>query len=148
MVRLACERGTEEDFAEIEKNIERLIKLTELGDVSARADEAVHFFGLVARATHNETLALLVDSLDRVLSVVTHALSPRVLPELTKLRWSILERLRARDADGAEREMRSYLSLADRNVTQKAVRLRSTGVITRKVRTTQTGAKTQARTIK
>jgi DNA-binding FadR family transcriptional regulator len=82
-----------------------------------RADAAITFFKQLTAAAHNEMLAVVAQSLTTMLE---YTVSERVarseahaiyLPTLTPLRWQVLERLRARDADGAAAAMAQYFSV-------------------------------------
>ncbi|MGI4811888.1 MAG: FadR/GntR family transcriptional regulator [Janthinobacterium lividum] len=125
IVRLACTRGTEADFDAIQHNIERIVELTTLGDITTRAEEAIRFFRLIALATHNDALVLLVDSLNAVIGHVVRTASPPVLPQLTTARWQLLACLRARDTEGAAREIATYLDIVDQEIVQGALRRES-----------------------
>ena len=65
-LRLACERATNVDFDAIERDIDLLDELTRQGDLSRRASHITDFYRLVARATHNEVLVMLVDSTSEI----------------------------------------------------------------------------------
>jgi len=106
VIELACERATEEDFAAIEANMDTIEK-TE--DLQRRADEGVRFFGLIARATRNEVLVMMVDSLSDIIRVVIDRTGRKARPELVPVRRRILKAMRARDARAAAKAMDEYL---------------------------------------
>lgn len=108
VIELACERATEEDFAGMERNIAE-IENTE--DLQRRADEGVRFFGLIARATRNEVLTMLVDSLSDIIRYVIEQTGRKARPELVPVRRRILKALRARDAKAAAKGMDEYLTI-------------------------------------
>jgi len=108
VIELACERATEEDFAAIEQNIAEIEKSE---DLQQRADEGVRFFGLIARATRNEVLAMLVDSLSDIIRYVIDQTGRKARPELVPVRRRILKALRARDAKAAAKGMDEYLTI-------------------------------------
>jgi flavin reductase (DIM6/NTAB) family NADH-FMN oxidoreductase RutF len=110
LVRLACERATEADLVALEDNICRLQALAGTGDLQARVAVGLEFFQLLARAAHNEVLMAVSECLTAILRQVLKAAGPslRFRAELVPARRRILACLRARDADGAEREMAAY----------------------------------------
>jgi GntR family transcriptional regulator, transcriptional repressor for pyruvate dehydrogenase complex len=113
VIKLACERGTESHFAAIEENI-KLIDKTE--DLAARADAGVLFFKLIARATENEVLVMLVDSLSDIIRYVIDKTGRVARPELVAVRKRILKALRARDAKAATLAMKDYLDVVHKDI--------------------------------
>lgn len=108
VIELACERATEADFSAIEANMAAIDGTEEL---QRRADEGVRFFGLIARATRNEVLVMLVDSLSEIIRYVIDRDGRKARPELVPVRRRILAALRARDAKAAARGMTEYLDI-------------------------------------
>ncbi|MGI4812580.1 MAG: FadR/GntR family transcriptional regulator [Janthinobacterium lividum] len=116
VVRLACERGDDADFDAIEDNLRTIDTLTDPDNWIVRAEQTIIFFCLVARATHNEVLVLLVESLSRIIRYVVDRSAPGYRPELAPVRWNILKALRARDAEQAAAETDVYLRHIKHNV--------------------------------
>ncbi len=65
VVRLACARATDADIEAIGRNIERTAEMSRLGHGEERRDAIAEFYRLLALATHNEILKILVDLADR-----------------------------------------------------------------------------------
>lgn len=65
-IRLACERATEEDFQAIEQDIDRAEELTLRGDFSRRNAYITEFYRILAQATHNQVMVMLVESLSEL----------------------------------------------------------------------------------
>ena len=109
MLRLACARASDEDLQAIARNLEEIERLAAPEDKDRRAQASL--FHLIAKASHNEVLVAVSESLTTVLRHVVKASGSAVTfrPELVPLRKAVLERLRARDAAGAEREMNALL---------------------------------------
>jgi flavin reductase (DIM6/NTAB) family NADH-FMN oxidoreductase RutF len=114
LVRMACEKGSEEDFQALEQHLAAMDALTARGDMAARALAALEFFRLITRAAHNDVLAMVAQTLA---TLMHHAVTARAQtlpwnamhqPELTPLRRGIVASLRARDAAGASAAMRRY----------------------------------------
>jgi GntR family transcriptional repressor for pyruvate dehydrogenase complex len=112
VLQSACEHGSARNFNAIEANLRLLDRLAAEEDWLGRAEAAVQFFHLLAEATHNEVMVILVDSLSELLRyVVREKASLRFRPELVPIRWKILEYLRARDTPRAVACMDEYLKI-------------------------------------
>lgn len=117
LVRLACAAAQPADLDAIEQNLRVLDSHVADGNMVRRADAAITFFKQLTTAAHNEMLTVVAQSLTTILE---YTVSERVarsqahalyLPTLNPLRWLVLERLRARDADGAAAAMSQYFDL-------------------------------------
>lgn len=108
MVRLACERGTEEDFAALAENID-LIESS--SDLELRADAGIAFFQLIAQAARNEVLIILVRSLSDVIRYVIDRTGRKAKHQLIPIRRRLLMALRARDPEVAVDAMNEYLAI-------------------------------------
>jgi DNA-binding FadR family transcriptional regulator len=106
VIQLACERATEEDFVAIKQNID-FIESSD--DLMHRANAGVLFFRLIARATRNEVLIMLVDSLSDIIRFVIDKTGRKARPELVTVRRRILKALKARNAKPAILAMNEYL---------------------------------------
>ena len=113
VIRLACERADEEDFAALEANM-AAIESSE--DLQHRANEGVRFFGLIARATRNEVLIMLVDSLSDIIRDMIDRTGRKARPELVPVRRSILKAMRERNADAAMQGMDEYLTIVHEGI--------------------------------
>lgn len=120
VIKLACERATEEDFKVIEENID-FIESSD--DIVHRADAGVMFFRIIARATRNEVLVMLVDSLSDIIRVVVDRTGRVARPELVAVRRRILEAMRARDADVATKGMNEYLGVVHKAIDAEPIEL-------------------------
>lgn len=134
VVRLACERATEEDFAELEAIAERTKQET---SVEARYECAAAYYDVLARATHNRMFGIFVDSLSNVLHEFVRGPGYETLQEtLIESRFRLIRFLRARDAEAAADEMRKHLDRVYRHV-RKNIKAQGTGSV---------GGKRQAKT--
>ena len=114
IVRLACERGTEADFAELEAIAERTKAETSL---EARYACAVDYYAVLARATGNRIFGILVNALSGILQEFVQGPDYDLLQEqLISTRFALVRHLRARDADAATAEMRKHLTRVHRHV--------------------------------
>jgi GntR family transcriptional regulator, transcriptional repressor for pyruvate dehydrogenase complex len=109
VIRLACERATEADFDELERGIDRTEQLTREGRHDERRLQLLQFYHLLAKATRNEVMVIIVDALtDIVLKVMARdGTAPR--EDTVKAHRAILRCLRARDAREAAHLMSTHL---------------------------------------
>ncbi len=105
VIKLACERATEEDFRKLEATID-LIESSE--DLEHRAEAGVMFFRLIAQATRNEVMTMLVDSLGDIVRYVIDKTGRKARPRLVAVRRRVIKALRARDAAAAIKVMDEY----------------------------------------
>lgn len=115
MVRLACTHGSEDDFNAIESTLREMQQHIEAGDMLQRAKLAIRFFNQIAAAAHNRVMEVVAQSLTTLLqlSVNAHSKADQIttlyLPSLDPIRWTVLDSLRARDANAAESAIVKYL---------------------------------------
>ncbi|MEZ5658446.1 MAG: GntR family transcriptional regulator [Burkholderiaceae bacterium] len=124
-VRMACERGTEADFDAIDRNIERLFKLTPKTPQSVRLDIAREFYRLVAKAARNEVIEILVDAVTDISMRLFIRLHPELVRGLRPARRRLAEAMRARNADLAAKEMREHLQNVHKVLERKYEAIRA-----------------------
>jgi GntR family transcriptional repressor for pyruvate dehydrogenase complex len=108
-IRLACKKGTKADFDAIEADIERSAELTRKGDFSRRTTYITEFYRVLARATHNEIVVMMLDSLSEIVRTLMAKVSPVPRTDVLEVRRKILKFLRERDAESAIAEMSAHL---------------------------------------
>jgi GntR family transcriptional repressor for pyruvate dehydrogenase complex len=108
VVELACERATEEDIKALEDNVKRL-EATE--DLNERAALGVEFFRILAEATRNEVLVMLMDSLGEIVRFMVDRVGRKARPELVPVRLRMIKALRARDQKAAVKAVREFLAI-------------------------------------
>jgi len=118
-IRLACLRATEEDLDAIERDVDLWDDLVKRGDHTRRATSIVEFYRLIARATHNEVLVMMVDSLSEIVRLLLARVAPEPRSDVALVRRRILKHLRARDADRATDEMTSHLKRLSRYLKEQ-----------------------------
>ena len=102
LLRLACERGTEDDVDKVEIAVAAIEKHTDTATLEQRIESAGGFFSAIAAAGHNEALNLMAQTMTTVLRErLQHKNPVRPRPDLFPLRRQIVQCLRQRDADGA-----------------------------------------------
>lgn len=110
VVRLACERATEADFAALEANLTTTEALTAEGRFAERTWTAIEFNQLLAEATGNHILCAIVGALSEVLRQFVERAGRRPHDPVLATRRTLIGQLRARDAAGAAATMSAYLA--------------------------------------
>jgi DNA-binding FadR family transcriptional regulator len=121
VVRLACERATRADFEALAANVDRTEVMTRAGRFLDRVECSREFYHLLAAATQNQVLAMMVHSLTEILMkfISTRVASGgRSQPRLVEKRREFLVALRARDADAACRLMHTHLESVHRLIKE------------------------------
>jgi DNA-binding GntR family transcriptional regulator len=92
---------------ELASGIDRVDELTRAGRLRGHLDYSVRFYPILAAATGNEVLALVIDApkLTVVLRHVVARVGPDPRPDLVDVRRRFLKHLRARDVEKAAAEM-------------------------------------------
>lgn len=129
IVRLACERGTEDDFAELEAIA---VQTRQETGVEARYECAAAFYGVLARATGNRMFGMFVESLSGVMHEFVRGPGYETLQaSLIDSRFRLIRFLRARDAEAAAKEMRKHLERVYRHVRKNLKAQKSGAAVTR-----------------
>ena len=121
VVRLACANARQADFAALEANIERTELATREGRLLDRVECSREFYKLLASATGNKVIAMIVDSVTEIHMrfVYAKAASSGVaMPRLVEKRRQFLTMLRARKVSAATRLMRTHLESVQRMLEQ------------------------------
>lgn len=93
VVRLACERGREQDFAAIEKDINQLEGAISRGEGYKNLNVITDFYDLLAAATGNRLLRFLTHGIAQVLSGLIRSKHPAPIDDLVERRREILASL-------------------------------------------------------
>ncbi|MWA03499.1 GntR family transcriptional regulator [Actinomadura sp. LD22] len=109
VVRVACERMTEEQLAALEDNVKVAAKLTDEQDWERKALVHLEFHNLLADATGNPLIAIMMRSLMEMMREIVLSVGPTQGDFMLRSRRRLLARFRQRDADGAVLEMERYL---------------------------------------
>lgn len=115
-IRLACERGSKADFDAIQADIDEAERLTKSGNFTRRSTYITNFYRLLALATHNDFMVMLIESLSEIVRVQMARVSPQPRTDVISVRRKILQHLRARDADAAMAEMSRHLRKLSRHM--------------------------------
>ncbi|MGE0231786.1 MAG: FadR/GntR family transcriptional regulator [Flavobacteriaceae bacterium] len=107
--RLACERASEEDMRRMEACVEEAVAGAEAGDMDRRSRANFQFHLELARATKNPILEILTDAITSINKKFAERVGPPPNEEIIPSRKRLMRLLKARDADGASREMEDHL---------------------------------------
>jgi DNA-binding FadR family transcriptional regulator len=124
IVRLACERATDVDFAALEADIDRTEALTRQGRLRERLDYSIDFYKVLAQTTKNRVMILTIDALTYILRTVIAELGPHPRLDLVESRRKFLRHLRARDAPAAVAEMTDHLTKLHQHLVREQQRAR------------------------
>src|SRR6266436_2318102 len=116
-VRLACERARQTDFQALEANIARTETATREGRLLDRVECSREFYKLLALATGNKVIAMIMDSVTEIHMRFVYAKvasSGAATPRLAEKRRRFLSALCARDVSAATRLMRGHLEAVQR----------------------------------
>lgn len=106
--RIAAQRATEADLSELRERCERMAALQ---DSEAASIEDVEFHRAIAHATQNELFVVMLDSIGDILLEIRRVTlaEPGRIAAGAAYHERILERIAARDVDGADQAMREHL---------------------------------------
>jgi len=110
-IRLAAERGTEEDFAAIEADIDRFAALVSKDEPLYDNAAITAFYRLIAKATHNEVIVMLIDALSEIVGALLVRIDSAPHRDVVRVRRKVLRLLRERDADRASAALAKHLHL-------------------------------------
>jgi GntR family transcriptional repressor for pyruvate dehydrogenase complex len=109
VVRVACERITEEQLTTLEANVEAAARAQKSGSFEERAELHRQFHNLLASATGNPIIQVTMEGVMEVMRQFIKGIGPSENPYTLPSRRRLLKLLRARDADGAVAEMTKFL---------------------------------------
>jgi len=110
IVELAAKHAKEADFARLAANMDAVEELTRARDMAAKADLNMEFHVLLAEATGNPVLMLLMKTLMDLLRSVHRPITAEDTVDIIKTRRRFLSLLRSRDAIAAAAEMKDHLT--------------------------------------
>jgi GntR family transcriptional repressor for pyruvate dehydrogenase complex len=109
VVRIAAKRATKKDLAALTANVDEAERLFKAKRYDDKIDVHIDFHNLLARATHNRVMVMLMSALMQVMRDFAHAAGGERNDLTIKARRRLLEHLRQRDADGAVSAMSEHL---------------------------------------
>lgn len=109
VVRLACERHTDEELAVLEANVKLADEAARAGEVERRTAVNLEFYRILARMTHNPLLEIVTDAVMAITLRFVEDFMRTSNATVMPFRRKLLEDLRRRDADAAADRMREHL---------------------------------------
>jgi hypothetical protein len=113
VVRAACERRTEQDLVTLRASVDQAASVPVGDGWERRATAHVEFHNLLADATGNPVLAILVRSMTDTLHDIMVAVGPPADEMIVSSRGRLLRHLAARDSESAAGEMEEHLARLD-----------------------------------
>jgi GntR family transcriptional repressor for pyruvate dehydrogenase complex len=109
VVRVACARATEDDLTALDANIAVAKTLFEQGRLPEKAAANIDFHNILAQATKNPLLMIIMSTLTEVISAFVRETQANAGAVTFSSRKRFMAALRARDAEAAVEEMRRSL---------------------------------------
>ncbi len=114
-VRLAAERGSEEDFLQLDRNVRQLEHIRRTREQVATVRPSTEFYRIAARASGNRLLAVLVDAIaDMIEEMLTQMQTWPFAREGEVARRDTVAAMRARDGKAAEAIIRAHCEETNR----------------------------------
>lgn len=108
-IRLACERASEAELDAIAADIAVHAEMFKQGRGSRNMVSFGDFYRLLARATHNEVIEMLVDALSEIVRTIMLGIDPNPHQDMIQARSKVLRYIRARDPVRACAAMTKHL---------------------------------------
>lgn len=115
VVRVACERATEEDLAALEANVEAAAKAHKAGVFPEHSRLHREFHNLLAAATHNPIIQVTMEGVTEVVQQFVVTIGPEPNTYTMPSRRRLLKHLHARDSAAAVHEMTRFLKRLEAN---------------------------------
>ncbi len=109
VVRLACERGSEEELLELEANVALADAAAKAGDAPRRTSINLEFYRILARMTQNPMLEIVTDAVMAITLRFVEDFMRTSNITVMPFRRELLKVLRVRDAEAASELMREHL---------------------------------------
>lgn len=120
-IRMACERGDDADFATIEADISRYAEAARSGRPLRDSSVITSFYHLVALATHNAVMVMLIDALSEIVRNLLARIDSVPKPNVVQVRRKVLRHLRERDADKAISALARHLRALNEYIEERSV---------------------------
>ena len=108
-IRMACQRATPADLDAIEADIDHHAELFRQGQGSRNSRSVGEFYRLLARATHNEVIVMLIDALSEIVRTILMRLDPKPRADIVRVRRQVLRYIRQREPAKACATMTAHL---------------------------------------
>jgi len=116
IVRAACERHTDQDVARLRENMILAADAVKRKDFFARAENHLEFHLILAKATGNPIMDVIMESLIGVMRQFILTIGPHnIVDYALSSRQRFMTHFEARDAESAVKEMEDHLKRVNRN---------------------------------
>lgn len=105
---IACERMTDEDLENMRRNLNRATEMTQAKEWEDKVEVHLEFHVLLAEATGNPLLVLIMRSLTDVVGKVVHQVGATQDDSILRYRRALIRALEARDPDAATKALGKY----------------------------------------
>ncbi len=112
--RLACARASEADMAALRACVDRAVAAGRAGDLAERSAANFEFHHLLAAASGNPILVILTEAISEINKRFADHAGPPPNDQILPSRRRLMERLMARDADGAVAEIARQIRMVER----------------------------------
>jgi GntR family transcriptional regulator, transcriptional repressor for pyruvate dehydrogenase complex len=109
IIQLACERGTEEDFAALERNIAETEQMSTATQIDGRTALTIEFYRILAGATKNRAMSILMAAVTEPLGYYIKQIGVDRSWNVAESRRRFVQHLRDRDVAKAVKEMVSHM---------------------------------------
>ena len=109
MVRVACERMTEEDLQALEDNVDAAARAHKVGNFEERARLHRGFHNILAASTRNPIIEITMEAVMEVMRKFIERIGPSENTYTLPSRRRLIKHLRERNADAAVKEMSKFL---------------------------------------
>jgi DNA-binding FadR family transcriptional regulator len=118
-IRLAARRATPAELDALEADVAHHAELFRRGRGSRNTKAVTEFYRLLAQATHNEVIVMLVDALAESVRTLLARVDPQPMPEIVAVRRKVVKHLRAGDAEEACAVMSRHLRRLNRYLEER-----------------------------
>ena len=126
IVREACQRATDEDLAELHRNIDEAEAAFERGDFDTRVEQHLNFHRILARMTGNPIMVIVMDGVLSVLLMFVRSIGDYQNAYVLPSRRRFMRHMEEGNVEAAVAEMESSLKRLQRSYLSKVEALPAT----------------------
>lgn len=97
LVRIACQRATDDDLAAMEENLRLAKRQHALGQAAARTSTNIEFHNLLAQATHNPVMVVMIRGLTDALRSLVKQVGSEPTRAMFRVRQRLVDALREKN---------------------------------------------------
>lgn len=119
IVREACQRATDEDLAQLHRNIDEAEAASERGDFDTRVEQHLNFHRILARMTGNPIMVIVMDGVLSVLLMFVRSIGDYQNAYVLPSRRRFMKHMEEGNVEAAVAEMESSLKRLQRSYLSK-----------------------------